>query len=116
MVARLPTGAGCPSSGAGDAAPTARRAAARVRSCGRGTGPDTGPDTGLVCARDGAACAWEVAAVAAVKVAADPDQRLGAFGLAEAIDPLAVLSDLARRGVKAAGFEGAPVIARPPGG
>ena len=60
--------------------------------------------------------AGAVAAVAAITVASDPDQRAGAFGLAEAVDPLALLSDLARRGVKAAVFEGAPVIARPPGG
>ena len=60
--------------------------------------------------------AGAVAAVAAIRVVNDPDQRLGAFGLAEVVDPLAVLSDLARRGVKAAVFEGAPVIARPPSG
>ena len=60
--------------------------------------------------------AGAVAAVAAITVASDPGQLAGAFGLAEAVDPLALLSDLARRGVKAAVFEGAPVIARPPGG
>ena len=60
--------------------------------------------------------AGAVAAVAALRVANDPEQRVGAFGLAEVVDPLAVLSDLARRGVKAAVFEGAPVIARPPSG
>jgi hypothetical protein len=60
--------------------------------------------------------AGAVAAVAAIRVVNDPEQRVGAFGLAEVVDPLAVLSDLARRGVKAAVFEGAPVIARPPSG
>ena len=60
--------------------------------------------------------AGAVAAVAAIRVASDPEQRFGAFGLAEASNPLEALSDLARRGVKAAVFEGAPVVARPPGG
>ncbi len=41
-----------------------------------------------------------------------PEQRLGAFGLAEVGDPLAALAELARRGVKAAVFEGSPVASR----
>ena len=56
--------------------------------------------------------AGAVAAVAAVHLVTAPEQRLGAFGLAEVGDPLAALAELARRGVKAAVFEGSPVASR----
>jgi len=54
-----------------------------------------------------AVAAGAVAAVAAVQAGLRQLRRPGAGGLAELIDPLPFLSDLAQRGVKAAVFEGA---------
>jgi saccharopine dehydrogenase-like NADP-dependent oxidoreductase len=48
-----------------------------------------------------------VAAVAAVAVAAGDVRRHGAAGLAELVEPVPFLGELARRGVRAAVFEGA---------
>jgi len=53
-----------------------------------------------------AVAAGAVAAVAAVQAGLRQLRRPGAGGLAELIDPLPFLSDLAQRGVKAAVFEG----------
>jgi saccharopine dehydrogenase-like NADP-dependent oxidoreductase len=54
-----------------------------------------------------AVAAGTVAAVAAVQAGLRQLRRPGAGGLAELVDPLPFLSDLAQRGVKAAVFEGA---------
>jgi len=54
-----------------------------------------------------AVAAGAVAAVAAVQAGLRQLRRPGAGGLAELVDPLPFLSDLAQRGVKAAVFEGA---------
>jgi hypothetical protein len=51
--------------------------------------------------------AGAVAAVAAVWAATGRLERRGAAGLATLADPLPFLTDLARRGVKAAAFVGA---------
>jgi hypothetical protein len=47
-----------------------------------------------------------VAALAAVWTAEDRLRRHGAAGLAELVEPLPFLQELARRGVRAAVFEG----------
>ena len=54
-----------------------------------------------------AVAAGTVSAVAAVQAGLRQLRRPGAGGLAELVDPLPFLSDLAQRGVKAAVFEGA---------
>ena len=54
-----------------------------------------------------AVAAGTVSAVAAVQAGLRELRRPGAGGLAELVDPLPFLSDLAQRGVKAAVFEGA---------
>ena len=54
-----------------------------------------------------AVAAGTVSAVAAVQAGLRELRRPGAGGLAELVDPLSFLSDLAQRGVKAAVFEGA---------
>ena len=54
-----------------------------------------------------AVAAGTVAAVAAVQAGLRQLRRTGAGGLAELVDPLPFLNDLAQRGVKAAVFEGA---------
>ena len=54
-----------------------------------------------------AVAAGAVAAIAAVQAARGELQAVGAAGLAELVDPVAFLGELARRGVKAAVFEGA---------
>ena len=54
-----------------------------------------------------AVAAGAVAAVAAVQAARGELRAVGAAGLAELVDPVAFLAELARRGVKAAVFEGA---------
>lgn len=56
-----------------------------------------------------AVAAGAVAALAAVAAGERQLRRMGAGGLAELVDPLAFLNDLAARGVKAAVFEGAGV-------
>ena len=52
-----------------------------------------------------AVAAGAVAAVSAVALASGESRRSGAGGLAELLDPLAVLTDLARRGVRCAVFD-----------
>ena len=54
-----------------------------------------------------AVAAGAVAAIAAVQAARGELQAVGAAGLAELVDPVTFLGELARRGVKAAVFEGA---------
>ena len=54
-----------------------------------------------------AVAAGTVAAMAAVSAGLRQLRRPGAAGLAELVDPLPFLSELAQRGVKAAVFEGA---------
>ena len=54
-----------------------------------------------------AVAAGTVAAVAAVMAGSGQLRRSGAGGLAEMVDPLPFLTELATRGVKAAVFEGA---------
>ncbi|HVX19191.1 MAG TPA: Gfo/Idh/MocA family oxidoreductase [Acidimicrobiales bacterium] len=54
-----------------------------------------------------AVAAGAVAALAAVTAARGELRRLGAGGLAELVEPLPILNELARRGVKAAVFDGA---------
>jgi hypothetical protein len=54
-----------------------------------------------------AVAAGTVAAVAAVSAGLRQLRRVGAGGLAELVDPLPFLNELAQRGVKAAVFEGA---------
>lgn len=56
-----------------------------------------------------AVAAGAVAAVAARAVGDGSIARTGAFGLAAVEDPLALLTDLADRGIRAAAFEGATV-------
>jgi hypothetical protein len=53
-----------------------------------------------------AVAAGAVAAVAALQVTAGHARRTGAAGLAELLDPLAVLQELRSRGIRAAVFEG----------
>jgi hypothetical protein len=53
-----------------------------------------------------AVAAGTVAAVAATWAAGGRLRRPGAAGLAELVDPVPFLGELARRGVKAAVFEG----------
>ena len=54
-----------------------------------------------------AVAAGAVSALVAVEAAAHRLRRSGAGGLAELVDPLPMLSELARRGIKAAAFDGA---------
>jgi hypothetical protein len=58
-----------------------------------------------------AVAAGAVAALAAVSAGSGSVQRRGAGGLAELIEPLSFLHELARRGVKAAVFEGRSLFA-----
>jgi NADP oxidoreductase coenzyme F420-dependent len=57
-----------------------------------------------------AVAAGAVAAVTARAVGDGTINRRGAFGLAALDDPLLLLSDLAERGIRAAAFEGDPVV------
>lgn len=52
-----------------------------------------------------------VAALAAVQAASGQLARVGSAGLAELVEPLPFLTELARRGVRAARFEGAETVA-----
>jgi hypothetical protein len=54
-----------------------------------------------------AVAAGAVAALASIAAGTGALRRPGAAGLAEMVEPVAFLSELARRGVKAAVFEGA---------
>jgi len=56
-----------------------------------------------------AVAAGAVSALVAVEAAAGRLQRYGSGGCAELVEPLALLTELARRGVKAAVFDGAAV-------
>ncbi len=85
--------------------PEGAAGAARVEVRGR---RGTGRDTVVLGALDRpAVAAGAVAALAAIWVAEGRLRRPGAAGLAELVEPLPFLLELARRGVRAATFEGA---------